>query len=172
MSEIRSRKVPLDQNDLLDPTSQHALSKIVDFLRSDTSIGTSLPVSFSVTELSTLLHNVRSTMEVLCGKESSRPRPITKFPANSFRDFSENGFVHTLTRILLLEATKRKISVVQLFAGEVKAQAKLLVSLEQQLAKVCAMFFASMIPMHLIEFVSCCLMFPGRETGQTKSVPE
>jgi len=165
MSGLRSRNVPLDQNDLLGSTSQHALSKIVSFLRADSSTGTSLPASFSVTELSTLLHNVRSTMEVLCGKDSSRPRPITKFPANSFRDFSENGFVHTLTRILLLEATKRKISLVQLFAGDVKSQAKLLVSLEQQLTKVRAMsFFASMIP---VDFVMLSYVSrPGNWTDQ------
>ena len=146
MSELRTRKVPLEQNDLQDATAQHALSKIIDYLRADSSIGTSLPASFSVAELSTLLHNVRSIMESLCGKDSSRPRPITKFPANLFRDFSENGFVHTLTRFLLLEANKRKLSLVQLFAGDVKSQSKLLVFLEQQLAKVRATFLPCVCP--------------------------
>lgn len=162
MSEIRTRKVPIDQCGLLDPTAQHALSKIIDFLRADSSIGTNASAPLTVAELGTFLHNVMSTMENLCGKDSPRPRPVTKFPANSFRDFSENGFVHVLTKLLVLEAAKKRIPLVQVFAGDAKSQSKLLVMLEQQLTKVYAVFFERTL-IQVTTVIFC--IFLERKTG-------
>ena len=136
MAELRVRKVTLEQKDLLDPSVQHSLSKIVDRLRSDASVEAAVSSALSVSELSNLLFNVRSSLEILCGKDSARPRPVTKFPANSFQDYSEDGFVSIVVKALCQEASKKKTAISQLFAGDSKSQAKILVLLEQELLKV------------------------------------
>jgi len=149
MAELRVRKVTLEQKDLLEPSVQHLLSKIVDGLRADTSISAAVSSALSVGELSNLLFDVRSSLEQLCGKDSVRPRPVTKFPANSFQDYSEDGFVSTVVKTLCCEASKKKIPLSQLFAGDSKSQAKLLVLLEQELSKV---QFLSSLESVLIDF--------------------
>ena len=169
MTEERPKKVTIDPTYSSNPVVLRNFTKFVNELK---KIGMNEGILGSLTEakLASLVLSFQTTMEQLCGRDSSKPRPITKIPLSCLQDYSENGFLSALILLLCKEATESSTSLVDLFSDS-KRSFKLLQTIEKDLTKVIYIFFFMYFLTIYLTFIFDCHFISARTFKATKSIP-
>jgi hypothetical protein len=135
MTEPRAKTVTIDHGDSSNPLVLQKYSALLNLLKKDTTLGNADTSALTESKLATFVINLRSAIERLCGKDVSKPRPITKFPMSLYQDFSANGSIAALLAFMVREAAKAKCAPADLFNDNKKA-GQLLVKLDKELNEV------------------------------------
>jgi hypothetical protein len=135
MSEPRAKTVTIDHGDSSNPLVLQKYSALLNHLKKDNTLGNADTSDLTESKLATFVINLRSAIERLCGKDVSKPRPITKLPMSLYQDFSVNGSVAALLAFMCREAAKAKCNPNDLFSENRKA-GQLLVKLDKELNEV------------------------------------
>jgi len=132
MAEGREKKVTIDENDSSNPLVLQKYTKLLNHIKKTGGHNDS-PYQTEA-NLVSLVTQLRECMESLSGKDSPKPRPITKLPMSVFDDFSVGGALNTILNCLLNEAAKVKCSPSSLLSDSKKAS-EMLVSIDKELVK-------------------------------------
>ena len=152
-SNVKRARCKLDLSDYLDPLYLIKFSPILKSLKTDdiTSLKSTLlkyhqlkfkhgseRVLLNERILSTIVYHYKKYMEMFFGKNSPKPRELTKFPSSIFRDFSVYGSLHFfLVELLNLVVLPNGInSFENIFSKTSKSLNESLKSIEQLLIQV------------------------------------
>lgn len=135
MTESRPKKVVIDPMEASHPLTLHKYSSILSSLKKSSSWSSAFSRQLTEAKLAALVASMRVSMEDLCGKDSPKPRPITKIPMSLFRDFTADGPLDCMLGLLCSEAAKANVGITDLFKDSKRASS-LLVYVEKELIKV------------------------------------
>ena len=145
MADSRIRKVVIDKSLVENPIVLQSFGRILRNLKVNLKLSESIRENLTEQVLAQLVFSVMNIMESLCGRESTKPRPITKIPFKLFQDNSVGGFLNFLLELLLDQAQKHSVRPSDLFLDS-KDPYGILVKIEKEIIKVISIVFINFMP--------------------------
>lgn len=135
MAESRPKKVTTDENDQNNPLVLQNYTKLAASLKRKAGLVDKVSREITEAKLAALITSLRMAMEVLCGKDTPKPWPITKLPMSLFQDFSVGGSIDTMVTVICQDVGKAGCALLDVFQDDTRSS-QLLVAIEKELVKV------------------------------------